>query len=256
MTKLLPALIAAVLMIFDGHVAAQTFVNLHSFSDNPSATNSDGAYPAAPLLLSGTTLYGTASGGGISGHGVVFAISTNGGAFTNLHSFAPGRLNASSDFTNSDGISPIAGLVLSGNTLFGTAAAGGLSGNGTVFALNIDGTGFTNLHSFTALSGSLFTNYDGVNPDAALILSGTALYGTTVYGGSSDNGAIFTLNTDGTGFTNLHSFSSGSGGMNPETRLLSLGDSLFGTSQGGGGSANLSVFRINTNGTGFGSAGF
>ena len=28
---------------------------------------------------------------------------------------------------------------------------GGSSGNGTVFAVNTDGTGFTNLHSFTAL---------------------------------------------------------------------------------------------------------
>ena len=40
------------------------------------------------------------------------------------------------------------GLILSGNTLYGTARSGGSSGNGTVFALNTDGTGFTNLHSF------------------------------------------------------------------------------------------------------------
>ena len=50
---------------------------------------------------------------------------------------------------NSDGANPRAGLILSGNTLYGTASNGGTSGNGTVFAVNTDGTGFTNLHSFT-----------------------------------------------------------------------------------------------------------
>ena len=42
------------------------------------------------------------------------------------------------------------GLILSGNTLYGTAYYGGSAGNGTVFALNTNGTGFTTLHTFTA----------------------------------------------------------------------------------------------------------
>jgi uncharacterized repeat protein (TIGR03803 family) len=53
-------------------------------------------------------------------------------------------------------------LIISGNTLFGTASEGGTNGNGTVFAVNTDGTGFTNLHTFTALINS--TNSDGANP--------------------------------------------------------------------------------------------
>ena len=99
-------------------------------------------------------------------------------------------------------------MILSGNTLYGTASAGGSSGNGTVFAVNTDGTGFTNLHSFTATSGSQAygTNSDGANPYGGLILSGNTLYGTARYGGSSGNGTVFAVNTDGTGFTNLHSF--------------------------------------------------
>ena len=67
----------------------------------------------------------------------------------------------------SDGANPRAGLILSGNTLYGTAVGGGSSGNGTVFAVNTDGTGFTNLHSFTAGSDNPYggyTNSDGVNP--------------------------------------------------------------------------------------------
>ena len=38
--------------------------------------------------------------------------------------------------TNSDGGHPQAGLVLSGNTLYGTATDGGSGGNGTVFSLS------------------------------------------------------------------------------------------------------------------------
>src|SRR5450759_1910741 len=74
-------------------------------------------------------------------------------AFTALHSF-----------NNSDGASPFAGLILSGNTLYGTAYQGGSSGHGTVFAVNTNGTGFTNLHSFTATFN--YTNSDGANPYA------------------------------------------------------------------------------------------
>ena len=77
--------------------------------------------------------------------------------------------------SNSDGANPYAGLILSGNTLYGTANGGGSSGNGTVFAVNTNGTGFTNLHSFTAY---LVNNSDGAYPEAGLILSGNTLYGT------------------------------------------------------------------------------
>src|SRR5437764_9305963 len=86
--------------------------------------------------------------------GLVLESRTIAQTFTTLHSFtatiSTGPPNYS--YTNSDGASPndLGGLILSGNTLYGTAAGGGSSGIGTVFALNINGAGFTNLHSFTA----------------------------------------------------------------------------------------------------------
>ena len=125
--------------------------------------------------------------------------------------------SGSSFYTNSDGAVPYAGLVLSGNTLYGTANSGGTFGNGTVFAVNTDGTGFTNLHSFTATAPvlRLYTNSDGANPWAGLILSGNTLYGTALCGGSSGNGTVFAVNTDGTGFTNLHSFTAGTDVLPP-----------------------------------------
>ena len=172
------------------------YTNLYSFSavPNPSHANNDGANPAG-LILSGNTLYGTASSGGSSGQGTVFAIKTDGTGFTNLYSFAA---TAGSKFTNSYGAKPSAGLILSGNTLYGTAKAGGSSGNGTVFALNTNGAGITVLHSFSGLTNfdsviGVFTNSDGVNPQAALILSGNVLYGTANKGGVSGFGTVFSL---------------------------------------------------------------
>src|SRR5467141_3795196 len=92
--------------------------------------------------------------------------------FTTLYSFT--ATSGPYPSTNTDGDLPIAGLVVLGNTLYGTATYGGSSGNGTVFKVNTDGTGFTNLHSFTAGSGPYYayTNNDGANPLAGLVLSG------------------------------------------------------------------------------------
>ena len=83
-----------------------------------------------------------------------------GQTFTNLH-----------NFTDSDGSHVQAGLIISGNSLYGVADSGGASGNGTVFSLKTDGTGFTNLYSFTGAS-------DGQYPDGTLALSGNTLYWT------------------------------------------------------------------------------
>src|SRR5947209_143860 len=121
----LPTLVGALCFIPAGRVTTQTFTTLHSFTGR-----SDGADPYAGLILSGNTLYGTAFVGGSSGDGTVFKVNTNGTGFTTLHSFTGGL----------DGATPYAGLVLSGNTLYGTAYNGGISGWGTVFAVNTNGT--------------------------------------------------------------------------------------------------------------------
>jgi uncharacterized repeat protein (TIGR03803 family) len=225
-------------------IGAQTFTTLHIFSGG-----NDGRFPSCSLVLSGNTLYGTASSGGSSGNGTVFAVNTNGTGFRNLHSFTATDPNTG---INTDGADPQAGLVLSGNTLYGTAQIGGSSGNGTVFAVNTNGMRFTNLHSFTALdSATQSTNSDGVEPLGGLILSGNTLYGMAYGGGSSGGGTVFKINTNGTGFTNLHSFTGGSDGAVPDGLILS-GNTLYGTAaQGGSSSGSGTVFAINTDGTGF-----
>jgi uncharacterized repeat protein (TIGR03803 family) len=233
------------------------FSTLHSFtamsidSSGNYYTNSDGAAPQAGLILSGNTLYGTALGGP-SASGTVFALNTDGTGFTTIHSFTS-AFSGSYPYPNSDGAEPYAGLILSGNTLYGTAVGGGSSGSGTVFALNTDGTGFKNLYNLT--SGS-----DGANLRAGLILSGNTLYGTAVAGGSSGSGTLFKVNTDGTDFSTLHSFTSAfsgsypypnSDGAEPSAGLTLSGNTLYGTASWGGTNGTGTVFAVNTDGTGF-----
>src|SRR5665213_3304953 len=216
---LLPALIAGLNLMPTGRVTAQTFTTLHSFT-----SSSDGEYPYAGLILSGNTLYGTADYGGSSGDGTVFAVNTDGTDFTNLHNFT-----ALSNSTNSDGTHPQAGLILSGNTLYGTAKIGGSSANGT---------GFTTLHSFTG-------GGNGANPSAGLILSGNTLYGTAYVGGSGGDGTVFAVQTNGTGFTTLHSFTAlynytNSDGAYLYSGLILSGNTLYGTAFEGGSSGTVS----------------
>src|SRR5436309_232460 len=125
---------------------------------------------------------------------------------TTLYSFT-----AQPNGTNSDGANPLAGLIQSGDTLYGTTIQAGSWGNGTIFAINTDGTGFTNLHIFSANSNPFGTNSDGINPQAGLILSNNTLFGTAAHGGGFADGTVFKVNTDGTGFTNLYSFTATSG---------------------------------------------
>ncbi len=156
------------------------FTNIYNFT---GGTN--GALPYADLILSNNALYGTTYDGGNSPEGIVFRIYADGTGFTNLHNFTPLSVIPNIG-TNGDGAYPQAGLLLlSGNTLYGTAQGGGGSGHGTMFAVNIDGTRFMNLHSF---AGS-----DGGDPFDRLIISGNTLYGTAYDGGSSANGTVFSL---------------------------------------------------------------
>jgi uncharacterized repeat protein (TIGR03803 family) len=219
------------------------FAALHIFSaldfSGIGTPNSDGAFPRAPLVVSGGTLYGTARHGP-SGWGTVFAIDTDATGFTNVYNFTGG----------SDGAQPDSGLILSGKVLYGTAYSGG-NGYGTVFALSTDGASFTTLYNFTG-------GNDGANPNGRLVLSGSTLYGTTSSGGSSGSGTVFAVDRNGSNFTNLYSFTAtdqtyhtNSDGVGPGGSLILAGDTIYGMAIGGGSSAAGTLFTVHTNGTGF-----
>ncbi|HEX4144189.1 MAG TPA: choice-of-anchor tandem repeat GloVer-containing protein [Pirellulales bacterium] len=152
-----------------------------------------------------------------------------------------GLVNTLHVFSNpSDSVS--AGLVLVGSKFYGVTSTGsGLYGDGTIFSVNSDGTGYQLLHSFAGADGS--------KPAASLTFVGSKLYGTTENGGLDGDGTVFSINTDGSDFQSLHSFS-GDDGTLPVASLTAIGSTLFGTTQAGD-NGDGSIFSISTDGTGF-----
>jgi uncharacterized repeat protein (TIGR03803 family) len=224
--------------------SAQTFTVLKTFNSNinPTGIHSMGTLAQGP----DGTLYGVTTDGGAGAAGVVFRVQTNGTAFTVIKSFS--LINVATG-TNADGATPEAGLVLSGSTLFGTTSKGGSGGSGTVFSLSTNGSNFTVLKSFSTLDTVVWTNSDGANPAAALIVSNGVLYGTTPNGGTNGQGTVFALQTNGNGFANIYHFRNSSDGSVPAGRLLLSGGTLYGTAQYSDGAGT--VFSLSTNGTGF-----
>ncbi|HUJ42276.1 MAG TPA: choice-of-anchor tandem repeat GloVer-containing protein, partial [Opitutaceae bacterium] len=122
--------VLAALSLMHGSVFAQArFTVIHDFAGGAN----DGANPQGDLIVSGSTCYGMTCAGGSGNMGTIFKVSTDGTGFALLHSFAGGA---------GDGASPYGSLTLSGTTLYGMTYAGGSSGLGTVFRINMDGTGF------------------------------------------------------------------------------------------------------------------
>jgi uncharacterized repeat protein (TIGR03803 family) len=102
------------------------------------------------------------------------------------------------------------------------------------------------LHTFTGGVN------DGKNPFGSLTLSGSTLYGMTQAGGASGFGTAFKMNTDGTGFSLLHTFTgSSSDGSIPYGSLTLSGSTLYGMTTRGGTNNIGTAFQMNTNGTGF-----
>jgi uncharacterized repeat protein (TIGR03803 family) len=232
-------LVMAGLGLLAAQAPAQSFTVLHTFPTIPSySLESD----ASGSVISGNTLYGTTWIGGCSGAGTVFSININGSNFTTLYTFTNG----------SDGANPVGSLVISGSTIYGTTESGGASGYGTIFRVNTNGSNFTTLHSLGGFGGILDGNSDN------LVLSGDTLY---LYGAlNSGYGAVFSLNTNGSDFTTLYSFTNASDGEVPEGSLVVSGGTLYGMTYSGGShyqSGNLgspgygTVFSLNTNGSNF-----
>lgn len=197
----------------------------------------------APLVPVNGKLYGIATSGGRpnsegGGNGVLFSIDPNGIGYTEVHVFDFGMNVATYDL----------GLVTDGKTFYGISSAGGAANAGVIYAIGVDGTNFRILH---ALDGAA----EGGGPsDEMTLVNGNELVGVTMRGGASDQGTLFTMNTDGTGFTVRQSFSTFVNGAFPHGDLVEIDGRLFGTtSLGGAGFPTISpvgsIYSTNLDGT-------
>lgn len=252
------------------------FTILHSFT----AAGSEGAYPYGNLLLIGNKLYGITYQGGSSSFGTIFSIDTNGNNFTTLHSFNDLRnpnnglvqfgtrlygicssggsgnggiyywdtndnsYHVIKNFSNLQGSLSLSRLILINNMLYGMAAYGGSSANGTIFKTDSSGANFSVIYNFAGGVSS------GANPYGSLTIINDKLYGTTTSGGASNNGVIFRIDTSGSSFEILYSFNSSGDIHNPYDLTFTNG-LLFGGSPSGGSNSSGGIYQIDTNGTNY-----
>lgn len=217
------------------------YTQIYSFSGAPGTPGTTGYQPRGAIALdSAGYLYGTTYNGGSTGDdGVIYKVKTDGTGFQVLHAFSG----------NPDGAQPQSGVILdpATNTLYGTTNSGGQFGSGIVYKIQTDGTGY---------DGSLYQlgsgQADGYSPYGALLLDNGVLYGTCTAGGSAGYGTVFSLGTDGTGFTVLHNFNATpTDGNDPSAGVILVNGALYGTTSFGGEYGKGTVFKLNPDGTGF-----
>lgn len=129
----------------------------------------------------------------------------------------------------------------SNGIVYGTASLAGANGAGTVYKITPDGFGgwtYALIHTFNGTS-------DGLDPRKGLLLAPTGkLYGVTDLGGTSVFGTAFemTPNGDAWDFKVIHNFGKGVDASGPSGTLISdAKGNLYGSTYGGGGSANCNL---------------
>jgi uncharacterized repeat protein (TIGR03803 family) len=215
---------------------------LYDFGSN----GADGADPVAGLIFDTSgNLYGMTEFGGDYGGGTVFQLSPDGSggwAEMKLHDFVTGA---------EDGYRPAANLIfdtvgnLYGTTQFGGVGARQMGGDGTVFELTPNGSGWTEkkLHDFGVNVN--INLVDGTNPSGSLIFDAAGnLYGTTEYGGDyqcdiefQGCGTVFELTPNGTGEwteKKLYEFGDGTGEKPVAGLIFDAAGDLYGTTEYGG----------------------
>jgi uncharacterized repeat protein (TIGR03803 family) len=218
--------------VFSVNTDGSGYAEIHSFTEtyyNTSLklyTNGDGSDSWGSVVLSSNVLYGTASDAGPNGCGTLFAVNADGSSYMVLHAFAGGA----------DGATPLSGLVMVGNVLYGTTYYGGAAGQGTVFSINADGSGYTVLHNF---GGSP----DGANPRENMTFAGGMLYGTTLNGGTGA-GTVFVISTNGSSFAVLRALDDNTDGEGPQGGLAMSGNTFYGTASYGGTNGSGTVFSL------------
>jgi uncharacterized repeat protein (TIGR03803 family) len=224
-------------------LATGKFTLLHSFVST-GGVYPEGSQPGASLLFGQDgNLYGTTTQGGAYKGGVLFTMTTGGGAFAVLYDFCSAANCA-------DGQEPNSLVQGTDGNLYGTTLAGGIAsdsclgtGCGTVFRFVPSTHSFTTLHAFNPAQ-------DGAWPHGLIQASDGNFYGT-VCGASNGAGCaagvgegyLFRV-TPGGQYSVLMTF--------PDLPLTGLaqgpGGALFGIVLGSCGSE---LFHVNPDGTGF-----
>lgn len=232
--------------VFRTEEDASGLTPLHEFP----AFAGDGKTPGGLLLAQDGRLYGGTTSGGTGGlfgdGGVLYRMNTDGSDYTILRHLD----------TQTDGRHAAAALIQdAGGVLYGVLRNGGTAtvgegGNGTVFKMNPDGTGFTVLHVFIS-PVIIPASTDGYDPRDTLIEGPDGmLYGTTALGGTAGRGTIFRIGKHGSGYQIIRHFQNDSQGSAPESRLFYGGDGyLYGTTDSSSPVTGATIFQLKLDGS-------
>jgi uncharacterized repeat protein (TIGR03803 family) len=201
---------------------------LHSFAGGIDGSDPNGVTEDKTGTIYGTTnSYGGGAGCGGQGCGTLYTLVPGNGTYTEniLHVFEGG----------SDGASPLSVPTIDEKSggIIGTTPYGGGSNCGVVYQFTPSNGGYSEaiLHYF---AGS-----EGCEPwGPVLVVSDRSIFGTTIDGGTSNNGTVFVLKGAKSGYTlkTLHSFATAPDGDDPEFTALirDATGTLYGTTVYGG----------------------
>jgi uncharacterized repeat protein (TIGR03803 family) len=215
---------------FKVDTSGQNFEPFHGVDQRENGHNNQSI-----LLLNDETIFFATSEMGRYDGGVINVTDTSGVSGASLYHLG----------YSADGFRPAEGLIkASDGKLYGTTDIGGVRGNGTVFAVNTDGTAFTKLHEFT--------DAEGFDPSGKLLeASDGKLYGTCYYGGPINTGCIYRINKNGSNFEIVYNFHDLNTGYWPSGSLIEDASGvLYGTTFAIVG-ASGTVFKINKDGTNY-----
>jgi uncharacterized repeat protein (TIGR03803 family) len=202
-----------------------------------------GAYPIAPPVELGGTLYGVTTYAGNLPRGVLYKI--DGGGYQGLYQFKPADAAAKGAF-------PVSLSKGRGGAICGVTAKGGL-GWGTIF--QVAGGGITTLYKFTA---------DTMGSAGVIEADDGSIYGTA-QGPNTRQGLIYKLNPVSQQFTIIYPKKDATGqipasgnwpgigpGADPAAELIQSSDGmLYGVTHIGGQVGRGAFFRVDTNGDNF-----
>src|SRR5436309_5859793 len=232
-----------VIFHFDPNNVASSYSIDHVFAGHDT---DDGDNPRHDAMTPfNGLLYGTTLDGGTHNNGIIFSIGQDGTGYQVLLSLH-----------NSIGDESHSCFVVANDILYGMTASGGDNGEGVVFSFDPSAptptptatptptpANFQTLFSFACASST------GKEPHGRLTLdpNGTTLYGMTRKGGEHDFGVVFSIDTSGNNYTELHDFAGGDsdGATSDHGYVVQSGHHLYGMTTDGGHHNDGVLFKLN-----------
>ncbi len=140
-----------------------------------------------------------------------------------------------------DGQMPVAGLIYTNGTFYGTTEGGGAPHRHGV--IGASGTVFSLVGDTEQVIYSFGKPHDGSDPEGSLVDVDGLLYGTTNSGGDNNSGTIFQVSPAGEEQV-LHRFNGGANGEKPVSNLLYRHGRFFGTNAQGSSLGDGTVFSM------------